>query len=77
MSVPLPFDTLFGSLLLDILRPFPAKRLFKLSAFLLFIQKLTLKSPQSACFVSGSTIRVSRYLSTVKKLASLVQFGGI
>ena len=77
MSLPLPFDTLVGSLLLDILRPFPAKRLFKLSVFLLFINKLTLKSPQSTCFVSGSTIRLSRYLSTDKKLASLVQFGGM
>ena len=77
MSVPLPFDTLVGSLLLDILRPFPAKRLFKLSPFLLFTKKLTLKSPQSTCFVSGSTIRLARYLSTVKKLASLVQFDGM
>ena len=37
MSVPLPFDTFFGSILFDILKLFPAKRVFKLSAFLLFI----------------------------------------
>ena len=77
MRVPLPFDNLVGSLLFDILRPFPAQRFFNFSAFLLFIKKLTLKSQQSTCFVSGSMIRLSRYLSTVKKLASLVQFGGM